>query len=131
MNINEAKDLTNKKLKLYRKQQIGATAIEIAGLTFPVTITYLLSKLGTYFIDNDNLKLAYFVLVAAVSSLAYSKGIIDVEKEKINSKEYIAILKQLKEELEQGQNKFENVDVKDFDLEVEQYKKILTKNKEK
>ena len=131
MDINKAKELTNKELKLYKKEQIGITAIGIASLAAPTGLTVIFSNFGTVFIDNNNLKLLYILLTALTCSLVGSLYFTKNAKKMIENKEYIKILKYFKKELDSNKNRFQNLSEEKFGLAIESYKKILTKNKEK
>ena len=131
MKINEVKELTNKKMKLYKKEQIGSTAIGITSLTLSGLLAICLSVLGTNFIENNNAKLIYVLFTAFVCSVSGSIVFTKMSKIKIKNKEYIKALKALKSELEQGKNRFENINKESFDSEVELYKQLVLKNKEK
>lgn len=130
MNNKEAKKMINNKLKLYRNAKVGEVAIGIASFTAGIAASYYISEgiinsTTNFYLKITSIPFAAFLassvcVIPLVSSITIN-----------NNKSELEVLKMLKKELKNGNNRFSNTNKENFDVELSLVAKQYTKNKVK
>ena len=121
MDIKNVRKQVNKKLKVYRLSYVGIISTTIAAnLTTDFICMNYLSGMPDAIISG--------LLTGSMAFASIQWSIKQFKHMETNEKE---LLKSIKKELKTGQNRFEDTEIKDFDVEfAKQYlKKIQAKTK--